>query len=55
MNENNGGDIREGLFLVMGIKRLFSRFIGFWGRLIYGGVGEGVCQVELGLLGGLEL
>jgi hypothetical protein len=27
MNENNGGD-KGGLFLVMGIKRLFSRFIG---------------------------
>ncbi|ACN48708.1 hypothetical protein CW298_1564 [Salmonella enterica subsp. enterica serovar Muenchen] len=26
------------LYLVMRIKRLFSRFIGFWGRLIYGGV-----------------
>jgi hypothetical protein len=43
--------IKEGLFLVMGIKRLFSRFIGLWGGLIYGGVGEGVGQVELGLLG----
>jgi hypothetical protein len=47
--------IKEGLFLVMGIKRLFSRFIGLWGGLIYGGVGEGVGQVELGLLGGFYL
>lgn len=38
----------------MGIKRLFSRFIGFWGRLIDGGVGKGVGRVELGLLGGFN-
>ena len=35
----------------MGIKRLFSRFIGFWGGLIDGGVGESVGQVELGFVG----
>jgi hypothetical protein len=38
----------------MGIKRLFSRFIGLWGGLIDGGVGESVGQVELGLLGRLD-
>jgi hypothetical protein len=52
MNENNGVE-KEGLFLVMGIKRLFSRFIGFNG-LIYGGVGEASAWSVYGYVTGVS-